>query len=165
MNNIKKYKGAIIVLNLLLLLAYFNNSIFQKEKILADGQLILLQLAPVDPRSLMQGDYMQLRYAITEGIRPDSVGRRGYCVLRVLPDNTTQRIRFQQTATPLAKDERLLAYTSPGNWSIELGAESYFFQEGHAQKYENAKYGGLMIDGKGNSLLVGLYDNNLKKIE
>ncbi|MFX7329222.1 GDYXXLXY domain-containing protein, partial [Acinetobacter baumannii] len=34
----------------------------QKEMLLKEGQLVLLPLAPVDPRSLMQGDYMALRY-------------------------------------------------------------------------------------------------------
>lgn len=165
MNNIKKYSGMIVILNLILLLVYFNHSIFKKEKILTEGQLVLLRLAPVDPRSLMQGDYMQLRYAIADGIRPDSVGRRGYCVLRVLPDHTTQRVRFQSSKEPLAQDEQLLSYTSPNNWTIDLGAESYFFQEGQAEKYEKATYGALMVDEGGNSLLVGLYDESLKKIE
>ncbi len=165
MNNIKKYSGAIVILNLILLLLYFNHSIFKKEKILKEGRLVLLMLAPVDPRSLMQGDYMQLRYSIAQGVRPDSVGRRGYCVLRVYPNHTTERVRFQQATEPLAKDEQLLSYTSPNNWTIDLGAESYFFQEGHAEKYEKAKYGALMVDKKGNSLLVGLYDESLQKIE
>ena len=62
----KKYKWAIIVVNLILLLAYFNYSVFQKERILKDGKLILLELAPVDPRSLMQGDYMELWYKISD---------------------------------------------------------------------------------------------------
>src|SRR5690606_19512775 len=34
------------------------------ERTLRDGQLVLLELAPVDPRSLMQGDYMALRFAV-----------------------------------------------------------------------------------------------------
>ncbi|TDS12317.1 GDYXXLXY domain-containing protein [Sphingobacterium paludis] len=164
MINIKKYRGPIIIVNLVLLLAYFQYSVFNKEQLLTDGQLLLLQLAPVDPRSLMQGDYMQLRYEIARGVHPDSVGRRGYCVLQVLPDNTTQLKRFQANKEPLAKDEQLLAYTSRNKWQIALGAESFFFQEGQAKKFENAKYGGLRVDASGNSLLVDLYDENLKKI-
>ena len=56
----KKYSRILIIVNLILLLGYFNWSVYQKEQTLKDGQLVLLQLAPVDPRSLMQGDYMRL---------------------------------------------------------------------------------------------------------
>lgn len=58
----KKYSRILIIVNLILLLGYFNWSVYQKEQTLKDGQLVLLQLAPVDPRSLMQGDYMRLNY-------------------------------------------------------------------------------------------------------
>ncbi len=34
-----------------------------KEAVLADGQKIFMRLQPVDPRSLLQGDYMALRFA------------------------------------------------------------------------------------------------------
>ena len=30
--------------------------IWSNERILADGRVVLLELAPIDPRSLMQGD-------------------------------------------------------------------------------------------------------------
>src|SRR5690606_1427760 len=51
----------VIGLNLLLLLGYFNYSIRQKEALLKTRKSVLLELAPVDPRSIMQGDYMELR--------------------------------------------------------------------------------------------------------
>ena len=56
----KKQSRILIITNLLLLLGYLNWSIYQKEQTLRDGQLVLFELAPVDPRSLMQGDYMYL---------------------------------------------------------------------------------------------------------
>lgn len=45
----KKYSRILIIVNLILLLGYFNWSVYQKEQTLKDGQLVLLQLAPVDP--------------------------------------------------------------------------------------------------------------------
>jgi uncharacterized membrane-anchored protein len=74
-------------------------------------------------------------------------------------------VRFQEELTPLHKDEHLIKYTSLGKRSMNIGAESFFFQEGQAEKYETAKYGGVKIDKNGNCLLVGLYDEQLKKIE
>lgn len=161
----KKYSALFIVANLIILLAYFNRSVFQKEEILADGQLLLLALVPVDPRSLMQGDYMNLRYAIAEKSNLDTLARRGFCIVRLDSLGVAQKVRMQSSLTPLETGEYAINYTAPENYEILLGAESYFFQEGEGEKYDKAKYGGLKVDKNGNSLLVGLYDENKKKIE
>lgn len=161
----KKYKWLIILLNLILLLVYFNYSVAKKEELSENGQLILLELAPVDPRSLMQGDYMDLRYKISEDISSQNIPKRGYCVVRLDSNKVARRFRFQKGLTPLNKGEQLIEYTSPDRWNVNIGAEFFFFQEGQAAKYEKAKYGGVKADKKGNSLLTGLYDEHLKKIE
>jgi uncharacterized membrane-anchored protein len=161
----KKYKWIIILLNLLLLLVYFNHSIVKKEELLKDGQLVLLELAPVDPRSLMQGDYMALRYKISDNIGPEDIPKRGYCVVLLDSSGIAGKIRFQKDLTPLHESEHLIEYTAPDNWNVNIGAESFFFQEGQAGKYEKAKYGGVKIDRDGNSLLIGLYDELGQKIE
>nr|WP_255016738.1 GDYXXLXY domain-containing protein [Psychrobacter sp. PraFG1]UTT87693.1 GDYXXLXY domain-containing protein [Psychrobacter sp. PraFG1] len=59
---------AAAILGLLLTLSVVNISIAKNEKLLATGESVLLKLAPVDPRSLMQGDYMALNYALSEQI-------------------------------------------------------------------------------------------------
>lgn len=161
----KKYKWIIILINLILLLVYFNYSIIKKEELLTDGQLVLLELAPVDPRSLMQGDYMALRYAISEDIYKLNIPKRGYCVVQLDSVGVASRKRFQKDVTPINQGEYLIEYTSSDYWNINIGAESFFFQEGHADKYENAKYGGIKVDKDGNSLLIGLYDENRNKID
>ena len=161
----KKYKWLIIVLNLLILLVYFNFSIAKKETHLKDGKLILLSLAPVDPRSLMQGDYMSLRYSISEDFNEKHLPKRGYCVVKLDKNGVAVRQRFQKNTTPLKQGEYLIEYNSPDQWNVNIGAESFFFQEGQSEKYEKAKYGAVKVDDKGNSLLVGLYDENLKNIK
>ena len=52
------------------MLAVFNVAIYRNERLLASGETLYLELAPVDPRSLMQGDYMRLRYAVERSDRP-----------------------------------------------------------------------------------------------
>lgn len=163
----KKYSRIIIVLNLALLLLYFNYSVNKKEELLANGQLILLELAPVDPRSLMQGDYMRLRYAISE-INYETrkeMPKRGYCVVTIDGNGKANRVRLQEKLTPLSQGEHLIEYTSSDRGNINIGSESFFFQEGQAKKYEKAKYGSIKIDKNGNSLLIGLYDEKFKRIE
>ncbi|MDC9721519.1 MAG: GDYXXLXY domain-containing protein [Urechidicola sp.] len=160
----KKYKWTIILINLVILLFLFNKSVFKKEALLEEGEFVLLKLAPVDPRSLMQGDYMRLNYEITDDIKLDSIPKRGFCVVKFDSINIAKKVRFQENITPLNDDEFLINYTQ-SDWNINIGAESYFFQEGEGKKFENAEYGGVKIDIKDNSLLVGLYDENLNLIK
>lgn len=161
----KKLKTIIILLNFLLILGIFHYSIIKKEGILSEGKLVLLELAPVDPRSLMQGDYMDLRYAIAQNINLDSIPANGYCVA-VDSARIARAVRLQKNKTPLLHDEYLIEYSiRQRGWDIHIGAESFFFQEGQATKYEKAKYGGLRIDKDGNSILIGLYDENKQLIQ
>ena len=160
----KTLTKALISLNLLALLLYLGWYVNQKETILSEGQLVLLELAPVDPRSLMQGDYMVLNYAISRGLPSDSIQKRGYVVVTLDENGVAVRQRLQAGTSPLAAGELLLNYTGD-RWQINVGAESYFFEEGSAETFEVAKYGGLRIDNKGNSLLVGLYDEERRLLE
>jgi uncharacterized membrane-anchored protein len=158
----KKYKWPIILLNLVVLLVYFNVSIAKKENILKNGKLVLLQLRPVDPRSLMQGDYMQLRYSITE--KADvNMAKRGCCVVRTDSNNVGQLVRFQPGKVRVNSNETLIEYTYQ-DAGLKVGAESFFFQEGQVRRYDSAAYGGLKVDQNGNSVLVGLYDKHFRKL-
>ena len=161
----KKYKRIFILINLILLLGYMTYSVSQKEELLSNGQLILLELAPVDPRSLIQGDYMRLNYAISNTTRNDSISKRGFCVVKIDSIGVAQKVRIQEQKTPLNDEEFLINYTSRKWRGINIGAESYFFQEGEVLKFDKAKYGGLKVDSNGNSLLIGLYDENRQQIE
>lgn len=160
----RKYKGPLILLNLAVVFLLFNWAVFKKEQTLKDGRLILLELAPVDPRSLMQGDYMDLRYAISGDLNGD-VSRAGYFVVRPDERNVAVRIRIQVGKTPLAPGETLIRYKASRYRNIYIGAESYFFEEGKGEKLTKAKFGGLKVDKEGNSILVGLYDEQCRLLQ
>lgn len=88
----KNKRNIVIVLTLVLFSAFFVYAVLQKEKTIEEGQLVLLALAPVDPRSLMQGDYMELNYAVNDQLRSTSIdkegiSKRGYVVLVVDQQN------------------------------------------------------------------------------
>jgi len=130
--------------------------IVQKEALLATGKPVLLKLAPRDPRSLMQGDYMVLDYAISRERGWDQgEPKDGRLVLRLDEHGVGQFVRFHEPSTPLAPDEFLLRYRVR-NGRVRLGAEAFFFQEGHAQRYDAARYGELRVAPNGTSVLVGL---------
>ncbi|WP_218689957.1 GDYXXLXY domain-containing protein [Psychrobacter sp. BF1] len=59
---------AMALLGLLAVLVAITIKVIEHENHLATGKPILLQLAPVDPRGFMQGDYMALSYTIERDI-------------------------------------------------------------------------------------------------
>lgn len=148
---------ALVAINLILLLAYFAWSVRAKETLLAEGELLLFDLAPADPRSLIQGDYMTLRYAVARNWQADTLPKNGYIVVTKDSSGVAQKERIQAEIQPLSPGEYIVNYTA-SKFQLNIGAESYFFEEGQAARYETARYGGIRVDGKGNSLLVGLYD-------
>ena len=161
----KKYNRILIIANLILLLGYFNWSVYQKEQTLKDGQLVLLQLAPVDPRSLMQGDYMRLNYQEASSAPVDEqTATRGYAVLRTDSNQVGEIVRLQNTLEPVNDNELVIKYKRI-NRRLFLGAESFFFEEGQDTLYQKAVYGGLKVNDKGQNLLVGLYDKDFHRIQ
>lgn len=140
----------------LLVLGFINFNIIQTEIRLTQGQVIFLQLAPVDPRSLIQGDYMQLNYALNNEVRMQSdLSEKGQLVLKLDEQNIATFDRIYQ-GEPLAPREILLNYRRQEYGDVKIGPESFFFQEGLADDYAEAKYAALRVAANGQSLLVGL---------
>ncbi len=161
----KSFKLILILLNLIALLAFVNYSSIQKEKILKDGKLIFLELIENNAKApLIQGDMVSLKYKIVKGLIFDTLYKRGYVVVKLDSNSIAERIRFQQKPNPINENEYLIEY-SKGYFSLNIGAENFFIQQGDAKKYAVSKYGAVKVDANGNSLLMGLYDEHLKKIE
>lgn len=159
----KRWTNWLVVIGLILVLGAANYSIYVREQITASGRPILLELRPVDPRSLIQGDYMQLRYAAktfpTQAIAED-MPRKGTYILKLDANNVASFARLDD-GSPLTQDEVRLQY-SDIIWigELRIGAESFLFQEGQAQLFQEARFGVLRVDEDGNSVLVGLADEN-----
>ena len=154
----KKYSTALILLNLMLVVVYFIYAIRQKEYILTDGTLVKMELAPADPRSLMQGDYMALNYKEANKYSRfkkgyDSIPARGFAVLKIADNKVAHILRLQKNKTPLSPGETLMEYNKT-RFSLSIGAESFFFQEGTAHIYDHAKYGVIRVDEEGRTVLV-----------
>lgn len=152
----------ILILTSVLILAGFNYSIYQKERIKANGEIVFLALAPVDPRSLIQGDYMALRYAV-ENEPALSTEASGYLVI-ALDEKRIGTFKRVHGSEPLAAGEKLLRYQT-GSGRVNVVPHSYMFQEGKAVLYQNARYGVFKFDSSGNYILSGLADDALKIID
>ncbi|MCE7984798.1 MAG: hypothetical protein DYG89_26800 [Caldilinea sp. CFX5] len=158
-----KVRLAILWLVAVVGLLFVNYSIYGREQLISNGQPILLELAPVDPRSLIQGDYMALRYKIAVDLEnQETLPLRGKLVINVAENGVASFVRLDD-GTPLGPNERLLNYYKH-EWQIDLGAPSFFFEEGTADAYVDAKYGEMRVDEGGTSVLIGLRDENLQPL-
>lgn len=122
---------------------------------------ILLKLAPVDPRSLIQGEYMALDYELMWEIRYK--GDYKFVVVTV-DDNRVATFNRLQNDSTQNSGELLLRYKRDGN-KISLGAEHFFFNADSVEKYQQAEYGLIKVDDKGRCSLVGVCDNDKRLIE
>ena len=64
----RAFNIGVALLGLLMVIAIMTINVAKYESHLADGDIVLLALAPVDPRGFMQGDYMTLSYALERDI-------------------------------------------------------------------------------------------------
>lgn len=159
----------IILMTSLLILGTLNWMIIAKERLINSGQTVLCELAPRDPRSLMQGDYMVLRYTVAENVRSvlSADTYDGYLVLS-LNQNDVARFERLDDESPLADNEVRIRFRrrhqNTRRGMIRIGAESYFFQEGQADDFSRAKYGELKVAPNGDCILVGLRDAKLQRL-
>ena len=169
-----KLKLFIISANMLLVLLFFGFNIVKNEKVLSEGETVLLELRPVDPRSLMQGDYMTLHFEVCNHIYGLEAESNKFCVVRLDDDRVAHFVSLtNDAAVALREDELLLRYSlEKSRWGgkfYTIGSDSYFFQEGTGNKYVATKYGMLKVVTKGEMIgtcsLVGLCDENKKLIE
>jgi uncharacterized membrane-anchored protein len=178
---------SIVVLGLLAILITINFTIIKYERHLATGNTLLLELAPVDPRGFMQGDYMALSYALETEIfaaltaesrilqpassdwQPDLQlykPSEGYVIVKVDEHNVGHFLRLADdiNQAQLAVDERAIYYRIRNN-SVLLATNAFFFQEGQSQAFEAAEYGLFRVNAQGEPLLTELVDGKFKVIE
>lgn len=172
---------------LVLFFAGYAFSVQKMETVLANGKTILLPLAPVDPRALLMGDYMDLRYIVNTDIRAalakaraardgsnasqsksraEDTAADGFAVLRIVNEPVPQAASFVRLddGKPLLPEEFLLGYKLRGR-TVTTVATAFYFQEGTARQYEKARFGLFKVADNGKTVLVGLCDKQGKLIE
>ncbi|WP_429207634.1 GDYXXLXY domain-containing protein [Aeromonas veronii] len=156
-----------LLLSGLAILAGINATVWRYEHAISSGEVVLLRLAPVDPRSLMQGDYMRLNYEIARELtsrdtRANQDKGSDTLVIR-LDAHQVASLVADGKPDRLASDERLLqVHQSERQWQI--GPDAYFFEEGSGEQYETARYGEFRLQADGKTLLVGLRDEAYQPI-
>ena len=154
-----------------LVVGALNFSIAGKENIKRSGEIVYLRLAPVDPRSLMQGDYMALRFALVQEL-DKTLGRDA--TPSAVSGLREGEVRFANVALAADRVASLADTTAPAtlrlryrirNGQVWLGTNAFFFQEGDAARFSSARYGEFRVDRtSGEAVLVGLRDEALKAL-
>ncbi|MCX7545234.1 GDYXXLXY domain-containing protein [Marinicella gelatinilytica] len=157
----------IAVVTFVIVVIVVNTGIYQKQMLIKDGDFMLLELAPVDPRSLMQGDYMRLRFALSNTVNQAQSDNHDLQPSNQIVVKTNQQSvaafqRFYQ-GQPLEDNEYLLSLKH-SRWGLVVPTDAYFFEEGSAKLYEQAEYGGFRVSRQGDSILTGLYNADFQLI-
>lgn len=157
------------LLGVLATLVVANVGIWQKETLIARGERLYVRLGPVDPRSLMQGDYMALDLFAGSPLADDprlhdTVQRRRVRIAATVDaDGVATPQRVLEPDEPAAPGERVLELTpKAGRWV--LVTDAWYFREGEAEVWAQARFGELRVDAQGRALLVGLADAQRRPI-
>lgn len=137
--------------------------IWKSEILLKNGDLIKLELAPVDPRSLLQGDYLILSYQISSleldneewgnqlqiGLRKNEAGvyeySGSYVIGKKIPDNMQ------------GKADVWITGKMKGYNNIEYGIENYFVPEGTGLDLQGkVNFAYVRVAANGDAMLVEL---------
>lgn len=153
-------KRMAIMASWLLIVAVISHTVLGFERTLKDGRLVLLELAPVDPRSLMQGDYMALRFALDAQLPDASHGTPAYAHLHVGAQG--RAVLAGSGVQPTSEPGMVSMRIRRGKWGASIGPNAFFFQEGTAAIHEQARWGGFRVASDGTALLTGLYDEELQ---
>lgn len=158
-------KYMVLVIGLCILGAV-NMSIWHKEQLLANGKTVFLALAPVDPRSLMQGDYMALRFKLEQDITPQLTHDKtqnadGYVVVNVNAQGIGEFVQLQDNLANVVNPQQIAMRYRVREGKIKFATNAFFFEEGKSDLYAQARYGEFKVAANGELLLKDLRGENL----
>lgn len=159
--------GAGIAAMAVLALALIHSDVQRKETVIAQGQKIFLPLQPRDPRSLMQGDYMALRFpmpaAIETALQAEVWRSRAWALAQLDAQGKATLLALAEPGQATAPDQVLLPLKRlKGHWVVVTDA--FFFPEGQGKPLAAARFGEFRVLPSGQALLVGLADAALQPI-
>ncbi|MGL4403835.1 MAG: GDYXXLXY domain-containing protein [Fusobacteriaceae bacterium] len=162
-------KKIIVLINFFLIIFLFGISFWREEGNLKK-KTFYLKTAPADPRSIMQGDYMILNYELGDTVlenwrkTDESPRGKGYVRARIDEKNLAHYLSLEKQYREEKDGERSLEFYING-FTVDFGVNSYFFQEGSAEKFQSAQYAEVIPLGKGKLRLKSLMDKEFRKIK
>ena len=158
-------RTGVVAVTITAALCVVNYMVLQKERIVKQGETVLLSLAPRDPRSLLQGDYMALRYTIANDVADAALSagvNDGHIVIELSGQGEAGFIALY-TGQALMQNQRLLRFRKRGP-SVRFASDAFFIEEGQWDVYMQARFGELKVSTAGEAVLVGLRDENRERM-
>jgi uncharacterized membrane-anchored protein len=158
-------RKAILIVAGLVVLAFVNFGIYQRERLLTDGTTVFLRLSPVDPRSLIQGDYMRLNFEVADQAFPAAASTPkadGHIVVLLDPRGIGRFGRFGDGRPPAPGEVALRYRIRDGRPNFATNA--FFFEEGRADHYAAAAFGEFRVGADGDMILTGLRGPRLEPL-
>ncbi len=124
------------------------------------GTEVLLEIKPIDPRDLLRGDYVTLKYAVSQVYMRDKIGKDVIVVLKTDENNVAQ-IDYIEDFSSNVKGKLYLRGKVRKN-GIKYGIESYFVKEKTGREIErkinssSKSYARVKIASNGKAKVTGL---------
>nr|WP_312821685.1 GDYXXLXY domain-containing protein [Acinetobacter oleivorans] len=169
----KKYFSIILSLTTILI---FVGLVAKNEWHLHHSKSIFIELRPVDPRSILQGDYMALAYELNLQSLKALAGSESEALDQVIFNHSSVPAKVildsQNRVVRTILDNnnsfvgQSLILKNPENrlQALYPASRSFLFAEGLAQCYQKAKYAEFKVNTKGEAILFDLRGEGLQPL-
>jgi uncharacterized membrane-anchored protein len=161
-----RHTRAGVALSLLAVLVVANVGIWQKERLANSAVSVFVEMAPRDPRSLMQGDFMRLDFRLPRDVQSALDKLDSAASPRVVAKRDSRGVatvlRLDDGAAMAGDELRIELKFKDGRWL--LVSDAWFFKEGEAPRFAGARFGEFKVDADGRALLVGLRGAKLEPL-
>jgi len=169
----KKYFSLVLALVTIL---FFAGLVVKNEWHLNHSKSIFIQLKPVDPRSILQGDYMALAYELNLQSPKAIAGSDSKALdqvifnhssvsAKVILDSQNRVVRtLLDVNNSFAGQSLILKNPENRLQALYPASRSFLFAEGLAQCYGKAKYAEFKVNTKGEAILFDLRGEELQSL-
>jgi uncharacterized membrane-anchored protein len=136
-----------------------NVLIYQSERLLRHGEPLLLALESGEHRALIQGQSLRLYYPLLGDLvlADTTLPRSGRLAVKLDSNRVGTDVRYVGAGDELSPDERILRYRTCAE-RLCVGAAFFFFEDGQADYYREARYAELRVGPHGQIAVAGVRD-------
>ncbi|PWW08579.1 putative membrane-anchored protein [Paenibacillus cellulosilyticus] len=160
-----KLRPLLLVITVVLQLGFISYQAAASEHALRSGTPVKLEIAPVDPRSMLQGDYVTLSYtnsrpsSLVETDLRNSNAHKVKVVLKLDANGVYQFSRLYSQGESIEPNEVIMNGRWDGWGTVQYGIETYFVPEGTGMDVQReARYAYVRVSSTGNAILERLSD-------
>ncbi|WP_410512808.1 GDYXXLXY domain-containing protein [Paenibacillus sp. BR2-3] len=163
-NGLLRRNVVLIAIVILVQFGFLGVQAVRSEVLLTTGTTVKLEITPLDPRSLLQGDYIVLNYSISNPPEPFATeleDYRGQHKVKVVLSRDDRGVyvlnRFYKSGEALSDAEVVINGKLNGWGSIRYGIETFFVPEGTGLDVQSkAKFATIRVNAQGDALIEAL---------